>query len=43
MFGAGGLRDDLQFHAVEDLAGRLDVQSLIVAGAAMITEFGSGI
>jgi hypothetical protein len=32
-FGAGGLRDDLQFQAVEELAGRLDVQSVIVAGA----------
>ena len=32
-FGASGLRDDLQFQAVEDLAGRLDVQAVIVAGA----------
>jgi hypothetical protein len=32
-FGAGGLRDDLQFQAVEELAAQLDVQALIVAGA----------
>jgi hypothetical protein len=32
-FGVRGLRDDLQFQAVEDLAARLDVQALIVGGA----------
>jgi hypothetical protein len=32
-FGVSGLRDDLQFQAVEALAARLDVQALIVSGA----------
>lgn len=31
-FGASTVRDDLQFHALADLATRLDAHALVVAG-----------